>query len=108
MNQRAVWCWSSQFWHYSISQSGNTGILYWARRGLGELAKHPYYAYCPGFERKRLLNEFNIEIGAGLGPLAGKIWRVGLMGASSSPRLIVLLAAALERALAPAGRHAPA
>ena len=37
--------------------------------------------------RKQLLEEFNIEIGAGLGPLAGKIWRVGLMGASSSPRL---------------------
>lgn len=50
--------------------------------------------------RKYLLDEFNIEIGAGLGPLAGKIWRVGLMGASSSPRLIVLLLGALERALA--------
>jgi len=30
--------------------------------------------------RSLLLNEFNIEIGAGLGPLAGKIWRIGLMG----------------------------
>ncbi len=50
--------------------------------------------------RKQLLEEFNIEIGAGLGPLAGQIWRVGLMGASSSPRLVVLLLGALERALA--------
>ena len=50
--------------------------------------------------RKHLLDEFNIEIGAGLGPLAGKIWRVGLMGASSSPRLIVLLIGALQSALA--------
>jgi alanine-glyoxylate transaminase/serine-glyoxylate transaminase/serine-pyruvate transaminase len=50
--------------------------------------------------RKHLLDEFNIEIGAGLGPLAGKIWRVGLMGASSSPRLIILLRGALESALA--------
>ena len=33
--------------------------------------------------RRHLLDKFNIEIGAGLGPLAGKIWRVGLMGASS-------------------------
>jgi alanine-glyoxylate transaminase / serine-glyoxylate transaminase / serine-pyruvate transaminase len=49
--------------------------------------------------RKHLLDEFNIEIGAGLGPLAGKIWRVGLMGASSSPRLILLLLGAFERAL---------
>ena len=58
--------------------------------------------------RKHLLDEFNIEIGAGLGPLAGKIWRVGLMGASSSPRLIVLLRGALESALAKQGRHAHA
>jgi len=50
--------------------------------------------------RKHLLDEFGIEIGAGLGPLAGKIWRVGLMGASSSPRLIALLAGAMESALA--------
>jgi len=55
--------------------------------------------------RKHLLDEFNIEIGAGLGPLAGRIWRVGLMGASSSPRLIVLLRGALESALAKQGRH---
>lgn len=55
--------------------------------------------------RKHLLDEFNIEIGAGLGPLAGKIWRVGLMGASSSPRLIVLLRGALESAFAKQGRH---
>src|SRR5439155_16226120 len=58
--------------------------------------------------RKHLLDEFNIEIGAGLGPLAGKIWRVGLMGASSSPRLIVLLRGALESALARQGHSVPA
>jgi alanine-glyoxylate transaminase/serine-glyoxylate transaminase/serine-pyruvate transaminase len=34
--------------------------------------------------RKRLLNDFNIEIGAGLGPLKGKVWRIGLMGETSS------------------------
>jgi alanine-glyoxylate transaminase / serine-glyoxylate transaminase / serine-pyruvate transaminase len=56
--------------------------------------------------RKHLLDEFNIEIGSGLGPLAGKIWRVGLMGASSSPRLVVLLLGAFERALAAQGRRA--
>ena len=33
--------------------------------------------------RGRLLNEFNLEIGAGLGALAGKVWRIGLMGASA-------------------------
>ena len=55
--------------------------------------------------RKHLLQEFNIEIGSGLGPLAGKIWRVGLMGASSSPRFIVLLLGALESALAKQGHR---
>ena len=58
--------------------------------------------------RKQLLDEFNIEIGAGLGPLAGKIWRVGLMGASSSPRLVVLLRGALESVLARQGHRVPA
>jgi alanine-glyoxylate transaminase / serine-glyoxylate transaminase / serine-pyruvate transaminase len=58
--------------------------------------------------RKHLLDEFGIEIGAGLGPLAGKIWRVGLMGAGSSARLIVLLLGALERAFAVQGHRASA
>jgi len=58
--------------------------------------------------RKYLLETFNIEVGAGLGPLAGRIWRVGLMGHSSSPRLILLLAGALEAAFAQQGRHAHA
>ena len=34
--------------------------------------------------RKRLLEEYQIEVGAGLGPMKGKIWRVGLMGESST------------------------
>jgi alanine-glyoxylate transaminase/serine-glyoxylate transaminase/serine-pyruvate transaminase len=55
--------------------------------------------------RTHLLDEYNIEIGAGLGPLAGKIWRVGLMGASSSPRLIILLRGAFESALARQGHR---
>ena len=50
--------------------------------------------------RKMLLEEYGIEIGGGLGPLAGKIWRVGLMGNSSSSRLVVLLLGALQSALA--------
>jgi len=49
--------------------------------------------------RRVLLEEFSIEIGAGLGPLAGRIWRVGLMGAGSSSQLILLFLSALERAL---------
>jgi alanine-glyoxylate transaminase/serine-glyoxylate transaminase/serine-pyruvate transaminase len=53
--------------------------------------------------RRHLLEEFGIEIGSGLGPLAGRIWRIGLMGAGSSPRLIVLLLGALQHALARQG-----
>ena len=49
--------------------------------------------------RRTLLSSFNIEIGAGLGPLAGKIWRVGLMGASSTPQTLLQFLAALEEAL---------
>jgi alanine-glyoxylate transaminase/serine-glyoxylate transaminase/serine-pyruvate transaminase len=50
--------------------------------------------------RKMLLEEYSIEIGGGLGPLAGKIWRVGLMGNSSASRLVILLVGALQSALA--------
>jgi alanine-glyoxylate transaminase/serine-glyoxylate transaminase/serine-pyruvate transaminase len=53
--------------------------------------------------RRQLLDEFRIEIGSGLGPLAGKIWRVGLMGSSSDPQLLLLLTAALDQALAAQG-----
>lgn len=46
--------------------------------------------------RKRLLAEFGIEIGAGLGPFKGKAWRIGLMGTSSTERNVTLILAALE------------
>ena len=49
--------------------------------------------------RKTLLSTFNVEVGAGLGPLAGKIWRVGLMGASSTSQTLLQVLAALEAAL---------
>jgi alanine-glyoxylate transaminase/serine-glyoxylate transaminase/serine-pyruvate transaminase len=49
--------------------------------------------------RKAFLNDFGIEIGGGLGDLAGKIWRVGLMGHSSSRKSVLLFLAALETVL---------
>ena len=56
--------------------------------------------------RKTLLNDYNIEIGAGLGPLAGKIWRFGLMGYSSQPTNVLLLLSALSAVLGEMGyRH---
>lgn len=57
--------------------------------------------------RRTLLETFNIEIGTGLGPLAGKVWRVGLMGASSTPQTLLQFLGALEEALAVNGHRAP-
>src|SRR6185503_1418880 len=48
--------------------------------------------------RTRLLNDSNIEIGGGLGPLKGKIWRIGLMGSGSSQENVMLVLDALHRA----------
>jgi alanine-glyoxylate transaminase/serine-glyoxylate transaminase/serine-pyruvate transaminase len=49
--------------------------------------------------RGRLLNEFNIEIGGGLGVFKGKVWRVGLMGTGSTENNVLLLLGALEKCL---------
>src|SRR5271157_1546895 len=49
--------------------------------------------------RQKLLNEYNVEIGGGLGPLKGKIWRIGLMGESSSEANVLFLLYALEKIL---------
>ena len=57
--------------------------------------------------RQKLLSEYNIEIGGGLGPLKGQLWRIGLMGHSSSPENVLLILAALERLLREAGYSAP-
>jgi alanine-glyoxylate transaminase/serine-glyoxylate transaminase/serine-pyruvate transaminase len=53
--------------------------------------------------RKTLLNEFNLEIGAGLGPLAGKIWRIGLMGYSCKPENVMLCLSALGSVMSDMG-----
>lgn len=49
--------------------------------------------------RARLLTEFGIEIGGGLGGLRGKVWRVGLMGVNARRETVLLLLAALEQTL---------
>lgn len=53
--------------------------------------------------RARLLDEYNLEIGAGLGSLAGKVWRIGLMGHSSRKENILLCVGALESVLGDMG-----
>lgn len=47
----------------------------------------------------RLLHEFNIEIAGGFGPLAGKVWRVGLMGFNSRRENVTLLIEALKQTI---------
>ena len=49
--------------------------------------------------RSSLINDFNIEIGAGLGDLAGKIWRIGLMGHTSRKENVELCLKALNEVL---------
>jgi len=49
--------------------------------------------------RRRLLNEYGIEIGSGLGPMAGKAWRIGLMGHGATLRNVDLVLTALREVL---------
>lgn len=53
--------------------------------------------------RAQLLNDFNLEIGAGLGTLAGKAWRIGLMGHACNQQNVLLCLTALETALKDCG-----
>ena len=53
--------------------------------------------------RNRLIQDFGIEIGGGLGIFKGKAWRIGLMGESSTQRNVLLVLSALEKLLAEAG-----
>ncbi|MDP3490468.1 MAG: alanine--glyoxylate aminotransferase family protein [Phenylobacterium sp.] len=53
--------------------------------------------------RDHVLTHWNLELGAGLGPLKGKVWRIGLMGASASPWHVRLCLTALAEALAAQG-----
>ena len=55
--------------------------------------------------RSALLSRYSLEIGAGLGSLAGKIWRIGLMGQSANLKNVILCLASLEETLA--GMDAP-
>ncbi len=76
--------------------------------GLGYVPKQSLYtlncvhipagADDPGV-RRRLLEEYGIEIGAGLGPMAGKAWRIGLMGHGATIRNVDLVLTALREVL---------
>lgn len=55
--------------------------------------------------RRELLSQFNLEIGAGLGGLAGKVWRIGLMGYASNVKNVMLCVTALESVLSQYNAH---
>ncbi|MEZ5535467.1 MAG: alanine--glyoxylate aminotransferase family protein [Thiolinea sp.] len=55
--------------------------------------------------RNQLLNNYDLEIGAGLGALAGKVWRIGLMGHASNQKNVLLCLNALDNVLS--GMNAP-
>jgi alanine-glyoxylate transaminase / serine-glyoxylate transaminase / serine-pyruvate transaminase len=58
--------------------------------------------------RRYLLQEFGIEVGGGLGPMAGKVWRIGLMGYGSSLSNVELCLTAIRAALAEQSISPPA
>lgn len=60
-----------------------------------------------GRARSRLLEEFGIEVGGGLGPLKGRVWRIGLMGFGSTADNVRLVLAALQKTLAAEGLSCP-
>src|SRR5690606_16913293 len=49
--------------------------------------------------RKQLLEQYHLEIGAGLGSLAGKVWRIGLMGFSCNQKNVLFCLGALDAVL---------
>jgi len=97
-------CWARHHRHHVALKAGLEAM------GLKFLVKEEFQlpqmnaVLCPegvneAEVRKTLLNEFGIEIGAGLGPLAGKIWRFGLMGYSCRPDNVMLCLSALGSVL---------
>ena len=103
-------CWARHARHHQALKAGLEAM------GLQFLVKEPYRL--PQMNavlvpeslqakeadvRKTLLTEYNLEIGAGLGPLAGKIWRIGIMGYSARAENIMLCLTALGSALADLG-----
>jgi len=97
-------CWARHQRHHVALKAGLEAM------GLKFLVKEEYQlpqmnaVLCPeGVDeaqvRTRLLTEFGLEIGAGLGPLKGKIWRFGLMGYSCRPDNVMLCLSALGSVL---------
>lgn len=101
-------CWARHQRHHQALKAGleAMGLRYLVKEGSRLPQMNAVYVPEGVQEaqvRKILLDEFNLEIGAGLGPLAGKIWRFGLMGYSCKPENVMLSLSALGSVLSDMG-----
>jgi len=105
MEEQLVSCWFRHMRNHQALKAGLAAlnISYAAAEGH-QLPMLNAVRIPPGIDdlacRERLLTEFGIEIGGGLGEFKGKAWRIGLMGHSSRANNVLLLLSALERCLA--------
>ena len=102
-------CWARHQRHHQALKAGleAMGLRYLVKEGARLPQMNAVYVPEGVNEaqvRKILLDEFNLEIGAGLGPLAGKIWRFGLMGYSCKPENVMLSLSALGSVLSDMGQ----
>lgn len=103
--------WARHERHHQALRAGleAMGLKYIPQRSLATLnAIHAPEGVDEAALRKRLLNEYGIEVGAGLGPFKGKAIRIGLMGASSTKRHVMLVLSAIEEMLGVRGGTAAA
>jgi alanine-glyoxylate transaminase/serine-glyoxylate transaminase/serine-pyruvate transaminase len=96
--------WARHLRHHRALKAGLTalGLTYSAAEGH-QLPQLNAVRIPPGVDdlavRKKLLADFGIEIGGGLGDFKGKVWRIGLMGHNSRANNVLLVLAALEQCL---------
>jgi alanine-glyoxylate transaminase/serine-glyoxylate transaminase/serine-pyruvate transaminase len=104
--------WARHLLNHRALKAGLTalGLIYTAAEGR-QLPQLNAVRIPPGVDdaavRRRLLEEFGIEIGGGLGDFKGKAWRIGLMGYGSQSKNVLLVLAALEQCLLGQGHKAP-
>lgn len=100
--------WSRHLRHHRALKAGLTalGLQYSAVEGH-QLPQLNAVRIPPGIDdlavRKKLLADFGIEIGGGLGDFKGKVWRIGLMGQNARANIVFLALGALEQCLAAQG-----
>ncbi len=98
-------CWDRHLANHKVLRAGLSaiGIDYVTQPGY-ELPMLNAVSIPDGVDdaavRSQLLSEFNIEIGGGLGDFKGKVWRIGLMGFSSTLSNVMLFLSALEKCVA--------